>query len=179
VVEAGGQGEVESQLVHDRQQVVVGVGEAALPRDAHSFLHVNHAGPDVWDIVDGHHAGRTTPDGAEETPRAVVLHAATKYPQSVCVECSRNCFFSVSLDWFAFEMEYDSTFAVERKHRVLRYPVALQVDIPFSVLESSPAYCQKVFSNIQVIILDIDGFLWAGADALPAKVAVWYMVPNS
>ena len=40
------------------------------------------------------------------------------------------------------------------------------------------AYFQKVFPNIEVVVFDIDSLPWAGADALPAKEAFWYVVPN-
>jgi hypothetical protein len=61
---------------------------------------------------------------------------------------------------------------------MLRNSVARQVHLPFSALDSSPVYYQKVFSNIKIIILDIDGFVWAGADALPAEVTFWHVIPN-
>ena len=40
------------------------------------------------------------------------------------------------------------------------------------------AYFQKVFSNIEVVVFHIDSMPWAGADALPAKEAFGYVVPN-
>ncbi len=40
------------------------------------------------------------------------------------------------------------------------------------------AYFQKVFPNIEVVVFHIDRLPWAGADALPAKKAFGYVVPN-
>jgi hypothetical protein len=84
----------------------------------------------------------------------------------------------MGLDWFSFEIECDLATAGELDDGVLRYPV-VQVQSSWSSIDSSPAHCQEVFSNIQIIILHIDGFVWASANTLPAKVAFWHMVPDS
>jgi hypothetical protein len=83
----------------------------------------------------------------------------------------------MGLDWFSFEVECDFVTAVELDDGVLLYPV-VHVQPSWPVV-ASPLHCQEIFSNIQIIILYIDGLVWASANALPAKIAVWHMVPDS
>ena len=88
----------------------------------HAFLHVDHAGANIRNAIDRHHASRATANATEESSGAMIFHTAAEDPHPVGVESRGNSFICISLYWLAFEIEGNLFPSIESENWVFRDP---------------------------------------------------------